>query len=90
MPVNVLQWREGFGTFYQGTHLLITLRNTASDSSNYVLKVNESNLHSSYVFFALESNLGPKKKFFSSFSCCHWNVNSLLAHSMLKFSLLEE
>ena len=37
----------------------------------------------------IESNPGPKtktkKEFF--FSCCHWNVNSLLAHN--KLSMLE-
>ena len=33
-----------------------------------------------------EINLGPKKKLSKCFSYCHWNVNSILAHS--KLSLL--
>ena len=35
-----------------------------------------------------ETNAGPKKSH-SYLSCCHWNVNSLIAHNMLKVSLLE-
>ena len=34
----------------------------------------------------IEINPGPKKKQPKYFSCCHWNVNSLLAHD--KISLL--
>ena len=37
----------------------------------------------------IESNPGPKTKTKKEnfFSCCHWNVNSLLAHN--KLSMLE-
>ena len=37
----------------------------------------------------IESNLGPKTKTKKGnfFSCCHWNVNSLLAHN--KLAMLE-
>ena len=34
----------------------------------------------------IEINPGPKKKLSKCFSCCHWNVNSILAHN--KLSLL--
>ena len=34
----------------------------------------------------IEINPGPKKKLAKCFSCCHWNVNSILAHN--KLSLL--
>ena len=34
----------------------------------------------------IEINPGPKKKLAKYFSCCHWNVNSILAHN--KLSLL--
>ena len=34
----------------------------------------------------IEIDPGPKKKLSKCFSCCHWNVNSILAHS--KLSLL--
>ena len=30
----------------------------------------------------IEANPGPKRKF-SKFSCCHWNVSSILAHGKL-------
>ena len=34
----------------------------------------------------IESNLGPSQKISGCFSLCHWNANSILAHS--KLSLL--
>ena len=34
----------------------------------------------------IEINPGPKEKLSKCFSCCHWNVNSILAHN--KLSLL--
>ena len=37
----------------------------------------------------IESNSGPKKKQIKYFSCCHWNVNSLLAQNMCKISQTE-
>ena len=33
----------------------------------------------------IETNPGPNKKF-KPFTCCHWNVNSLTAHNMVKLS----
>ena len=33
----------------------------------------------------IETNPGPNKNY-KSFTCCHWNVNSLTAHHMLKLS----
>ena len=33
----------------------------------------------------IETNPCPNKKY-KSFTCCHWNVNSLTAHNMLKIS----
>ena len=37
----------------------------------------------------VESNPRPKKNKEFSFSCCHWNVNSLLAHDCAKVTSLE-
>ena len=37
----------------------------------------------------VESNPGPKKSKEFSLSCCHWNVNSLLAHNCAKVTSLE-
>ena len=34
----------------------------------------------------VESNPGPKKNKEFSLSCCHWNVNSLLAHDSAKLT----
>ena len=31
----------------------------------------------------VETNPGPNKKY-KPFTCCHWNVNSLTAHNMVK------
>ena len=33
----------------------------------------------------IETNPGPDKKY-KSFTCCHWNVNKLSAHNLLKLS----
>ena len=37
----------------------------------------------------IESNPGPKKEQIKYLSCCHWNVNSLLAPNMSKISQIE-
>ena len=37
----------------------------------------------------IESNPGPKKEQIKYISCCHWNVNSLLAQNMCKISEIE-
>ena len=36
----------------------------------------------------IEENPGPKRNSNQSFSICHWNLNSITAHSYLKVSLL--
>ena len=53
-------------------------------------------LYSSYFLHLLllqhgdiESNPGPKKEQIKYLSCCHWNVNSLLAQNMCKISQIE-
>ena len=33
----------------------------------------------------IETNPGPDKKY-KPFTCCHWDVNSLSAHNLLKLS----
>lgn len=37
----------------------------------------------------VEVNPGPRKAKFNSFSCCHWNVNSLICHKIAKISQIE-
>ena len=53
-------------------------------------------LYSGYFLYLLllqhgdiESNPGPKKEQIKYLSCCHWNVNSLLAQNMSKISQIE-
>ena len=35
----------------------------------------------------VESNPGPKRRLSDYFSCCHWNVNSIMPHSKLSLLL---
>ena len=37
----------------------------------------------------IEKNPGPKKDFSQTFSICHWNLNSLVAHNFTKVALLK-
>ena len=92
MPVNVLQWPVGIGTFYYCSHSFIK---TVS-RKNFIPKVRSV---ISYLYYSLcslillthddiEINTNSKKSH-TYFSCCHWNVNSLFVHNILKVSLLE-
>ena len=36
-----------------------------------------------------EVNSGPKSNCSTSFSCCHWNLNSVTAHNYIKLSSLQ-
>ena len=35
------------------------------------------------------TNPGPQREKIKNLSCCHWNVNSLIAHNLSKISQLE-
>ena len=37
----------------------------------------------------IETNPGPQKEKTKNLSCCHWNVNSLIAHNLSKLAQLE-
>ena len=37
----------------------------------------------------IETNPGPDSDYLSSFSFCHWNLNSIAAHNFIKMSLLQ-
>ena len=37
----------------------------------------------------IETNPGPDPGYLSSFSFCHWNLNSIAAHNFIKMSLLQ-
>ena len=36
----------------------------------------------------IEKNSGPKPNFYQSFSICHWNLNGISTHNVLKVSFL--
>ena len=93
MPVNVLQWLAGIEIFYYCT-LPVIINKFSNPICFPKVRCVISYL---YYFFCLlilltnsdvETNSGPKKSHLY-FSCCHWNVNSLIAHNKLKVSLLE-
>ena len=93
MPVNVHQWHAGIAIFYYCSHPVIMNKFSHSTCFPKVRCV----ISYLYYFFCslillthgdVKTNTGPKRSH-SYFSCCHWNVNSLIAHNMLKVSLLE-
>ena len=93
MLVNVLQWRAGIGNFYKCTHPQIKIKYGSHFSFNIRI-ILSAFFHNLFYQICLvqhgdiELNPGPKNKF-KSLTCCHWNVNSLTAHKMLKKSSIE-
>ena len=93
MSVYIDQWRAVIGLFYANTSCISIKRCRSlfmGESSKIIIFF-------FCLFFVLilllkhgdiEINPGPKKKkkLSKCFSCCHWNVNSILAHN--KLSLL--
>ena len=96
MAVSIDQWCVGIGVFYGKVYVSIKVFNTNICLSS-VCKSLFSLIYCSYLFLFLlllcnrdvESNPGPKKNKEFSISCCHWNVNSLLAHDCAKVTSLE-
>ena len=93
MPVNVLQWRAGIGNFYKCTHPQVKIKYgfPFSLSIRIVLSAFFHNLFCQICLVRhgyIELNPGPNKNF-KPLNCCHWNVNSLTAHKMLKESSIE-
>ena len=84
MLIGINQWRATIGLFWNDKH-----------HSNKKDLNHSKNLNYRFVFFTalllithgdIETNPEPKSKNSKYFSCCHWNVNSILAHD--KLSLL--
>ena len=84
MLIGFNQWRATIGLFWNDKH------HSSKNDLNHI-----KNLNFRFVFFIalllithgdIETNQGPKSKSSKYFSCCHWNVNSILAHD--KLSLL--
>ena len=78
MLVNVLQWRAGIGNFYKCTHPLFKIK------CSLLLKLDIRKMPTIFMQHGdIKSNRGPSKKH-RPLTCCHWNINSLTAHKMIK------
>ena len=84
MLIGINQWHATIVLFWNDKHC------SNKKDLNYI-----KNLNFQFVFFIalllithgdIEINPGPKTKNSKYLSCCHWNVNSILAHD--KLSLL--
>ena len=86
-----MQWRTGIGNYYRYAYPLINMKKSLL-SFNFDISLILLNLFYSLFYQILlllhgdvETNPGPNKKY-KPFTCCHWNVNSLTAHNMVKLS----
>ena len=91
MPINIMQWHAGIGNFYRYAYSLINM-NKSLLLFNFDISLKLLNLFYSLFYQILrmlhgdvETNPGPNKRY-KPFTCCHWNVNSLTAHNMVKLS----
>ena len=84
MPISIDQWRVAVGLFGARRYAAI-IKKTNWKYSNLKALTILLFFYSTIIFLLLaqhgdiEINPGPKK-IYIYFSCCHWNVNSLLAH----------
>ena len=91
MPISIDQWRAAVGLFRARRYAAI-IKKTIWKYSNLKALTILLFFYSTIIFLLLvqhgdiEINPGPQKKLPKYFSCCHWNVNRLLAHN--KISLL--
>ena len=96
MTVSIDQQHAGIGLFYGKVHVSVKVCNTNICLSSICQNL-FSFVYCFYLFLFLlllcnrdvESNPGPKKNEEFSLSCCHWNVNNLLAHNCAKVISLE-
>ena len=88
MSINIYQWHARIGTFVQK---IGTVRTGSTRYYRYLIIINfKVNLFFCILLLThgdIEANPGPTKKTSNYFSCCHWNVISILAHN--KISLLK-
>ena len=90
MSIN-MQWHAGIRNFYRYANALTNMNKSLS-LFNFDMSLILLNLFYSLFYQILlllhgdvETNPGPNKKY-KPFTCCHWNVNSLTAHNMVKLS----
>ena len=96
MTVSIDQWRSCIELFYGKVYVSIKVFNTKFCLSSVCQNL-LSVVYCFYLFLFLlllcnedvESNPGPKKSIVFSISCCHWNVNGLLAHHYAKATSVE-
>ena len=95
MTVSIVQWHAGVRLFYGKVYVSVNVFNI-----NICLSLVCQNLFSLvycfYLFFfrlyCVTEMLNPiqdQRKVKSFLSCCHWNVNSPLAHNCAKLTSLE-
>ena len=85
-----MQWRAGIRNYYRYAYPLIHMESLLS--FNFDISLILLNLFYSLFYQILlllhsdvETNPSPNKKY-KPFTCCHWNVDSLTAHNMMKLS----
>ena len=86
-----MQWRACIGNFYRYACPQINM-NKSLLSFNFDISLILLSFFYSFFYQILlllhgdvETNPGPNKKC-KPLTCCHWNVNSLTAHKMVKLS----
>ena len=82
MPINIMKWHAGIKNFYRYAYPLINM-NKSLLSFNFDISLILLNLFYSLFYQILLLLVDPNKKC-KPFTCCHWNVNSLAAHNMVK------
>ena len=85
-----MQWHAGIGNFYRYAYPLIGIKKKLSfnvDLSSILMNFFYYLIHGTLLLLHgdIKTNPAPNKKF-KPFTCCHWNVNSLTAHNMVKLS----
>ena len=85
-----MQWRAGIGNFYRYAYPLISIKTNLSfnvDVSSILMIFFYYLIHGTVLLLHGDIETNPcRNKRFKSFTCCHWNVNSLTAHNMVKLS----
>ena len=79
MLVIIYEWRAAIGLFEVHKYVAINKKKTLKYSNLKPLTI--------FLFLVqhgdIEINLGRRKKQLEYFSCCHYNVNSLITHNKI-------